>query len=216
MAGNLTIESCGSWFAQSIAQASSNYGIGSDGRIGMYVEEKDRSWCTSSPINDNQAITIEVANSEIGGNWPVSDKAFASLVELCTDICKRNSILSLNYDGTTNGNVTTHDMYKNKVCCGPYLKGKLPELCRLVNAKLNNSVSSIITQSAASAYIVKVTTDNLNIRNGAGTNYSIIDVIKDKGIYTILQERTGQGSAKGWGWLKSGAGWISLDFTIKI
>lgn len=77
MAGNLSVETCGNVFAPSSRQASSNYGIGSDGRIAMYVEEKDRSWCTSSASNDNRAVTIEVAND--GGaetGWHVSDKAY--------------------------------------------------------------------------------------------------------------------------------------------
>ena len=79
MAGNLSVESCGALFAKSSRQASSNYGIGTDGRIGMYVEEKDRAWTSSSPDNDNQAVTIEVANNTLGPNWTVSDKAMASL-----------------------------------------------------------------------------------------------------------------------------------------
>lgn len=72
MAGDLSVETCGNVFAPSSRQASSNYGIGSDGRIAMYVEEKDRSWCTSSASNDNRAVTIEVAND--GGaetGWPI-------------------------------------------------------------------------------------------------------------------------------------------------
>ena len=62
MAGNLTVETCGNLFAASSRQASSNYGIGSDGRIALYVEEKDRSWASSNAANDNRAVTIEVAN----------------------------------------------------------------------------------------------------------------------------------------------------------
>ena len=58
MAGNLTVEQCGAVFAPTSRKASSNYGIGTDGRIGMYVEEKDRAWTSSSPDNDNQAVTI--------------------------------------------------------------------------------------------------------------------------------------------------------------
>ena len=56
MAGNLSVETCGKIFASSARQASSNYGIGSDGRVGMYVEEKDRSWCTSSAANETGSI----------------------------------------------------------------------------------------------------------------------------------------------------------------
>ena len=97
MAGNLTVEQCGAVFAPTSRKASSNYGIGTDGRIGMYVEEKDRAWTSSSPDNDNQAVTIEVANNTLGPNWTVSDKAMASLIDLCVDICKRNGIQSRHY-----------------------------------------------------------------------------------------------------------------------
>ena len=92
MAGNLSIEQCGNLFANPSRQASSNYGIGSDGRIGLYVEEKDRSWCTSSSSNDNRAITIEVANDGGAPDWHVSDAAMTSLIKLCADICKRNLV----------------------------------------------------------------------------------------------------------------------------
>lgn len=108
MAGNLSVETCGKIFASSARQASSNYGIGSDGRVGMYVEEKNRSWCSSSPSNDHQAVTIEVANDETGGDWHVSDKALAKLIDLCADICQRNGIDRLNYTGDTAGNLTMH------------------------------------------------------------------------------------------------------------
>ena len=92
MAGVLSVETCGNIFANPKRQASSNYAIGSDGRIAMYVEEKNRSWCSSSANNDNQAITIEVSNSQKGGNWPVSDYVLSRLIDLCVDICKRNGI----------------------------------------------------------------------------------------------------------------------------
>ena len=98
MAGNLTVEACGRVFANKARQASSNYGIGSDGRIALYVEEKDRSWATSSRTNDNRAVTIEVANDG-GANtgWHVSDAAFKSLIRLLTDICARNGISQLRW-----------------------------------------------------------------------------------------------------------------------
>ena len=90
MAGNLSVETCGAVFAPTSRQASSNYGIGSDGRIALYVDEANRSWCTSSAANDHRAVTIEVANSGGAPDWPVSAKAYAALLDLVTDICKRN------------------------------------------------------------------------------------------------------------------------------
>ena len=113
MAGNLTIKNCGQLFASSTTKASSNYGVDSDGQVGMYVEEKDRSWCTSSKDNDNRAITIEVANN--GGadkGWPISQKAYDSLIALLVDICKRNKIKELKWkaDKSLIGQVSKQNM----------------------------------------------------------------------------------------------------------
>ena len=139
MAGNLSVETCGKIFASSARQASSNYGIGSDGRVGMYVEEKNRSWCSSSPSNDHQAVTIEVANDETGGDWHVSDKALAKLIDLCVDICQRNGIDRLNYTGDTAGNLTMHCWFSATSCPGPYLKSKFPYIAEEVNKRLGGS-----------------------------------------------------------------------------
>lgn len=136
MAGNLSVETCGNVFAPTSRQASSNYGIGSDGRIGMYVEEKNRAWTSGSPANDYRAITIEVANDEIGGNWHVSDKALAACIDLCVDICKRNGIAKLNYTGDTNGNLTKHCWFQATSCPGPYLGDKFDYIAEQVNIKL--------------------------------------------------------------------------------
>lgn len=137
MAGNLTVEQCGAGFAKSSRQASSNYGIGTDGRVGMYVEEKDRSWCSSSPENDHQAITIEVANDGGEPDWHVSDKAYNKLIELCVDICKRNGIEKLNFTGDATGNLTMHKYFTATACPGPYLSSKFPEIAEAVNQRLN-------------------------------------------------------------------------------
>ena len=136
MAGNLSVETCGNVFASSSRQASSNYGIGSDGRVGMYVEEKNRSWCSSNANNDHQAVTIEVANDQIGGDWHVSDTALAKLIELCVDICKRNGIEKLNYTGDASGNLTRHNMFVATTCPGPYLQSKFEYIASEVNKKL--------------------------------------------------------------------------------
>ena len=140
MAGNLSVESCGEIFASSQRQASSNYGIGSDGRVGLYVEEENRSWCTSSRANDHRAITIEVSNSASGGDWPVSDKAYAKLIDLCADICRRNGIEKLNYTGDDTGNLTMHKWFANTLCPGPYLEARFPDIAAKVNAKLGFAV----------------------------------------------------------------------------
>lgn len=146
MAGNLSVEACGNVFAPTSRQASSNYGIGSDGRIGMYVEEKDRSWCSSSGANDNRAITIEVANDGGAPDWHVSDAAIKSLIELCVDICKRNGIARLLWknDKSLVGqvdkqNLTIHQWFAPTACPGPYLHNKLGYIADEVNKKLEAS-----------------------------------------------------------------------------
>ena len=136
MAGNLTVEGCGSVFASSSRQASSNYGIGSDGRVGLYVEENRRSWASSSAWNDQRAITIEVANSSTGGDWPVSQAAWNKLVQLCADICRRYNF-RLNYTGDKNGSLTEHRMYAATLCPGPYLHARMNQLANEVNAALD-------------------------------------------------------------------------------
>ncbi|GHV20096.1 hypothetical protein FACS189425_10800 [Clostridia bacterium] len=102
MAGNCSIEALGEMFLAPSRQASSNYGVGADGRIGLYCDEANRSWCTSSRENDHRAVTIEVANDENREPWHVSDKALAALIELVADICKRNSIKKLLWQGDKN------------------------------------------------------------------------------------------------------------------
>lgn len=137
MAGNLSIETCGSWFSQTKAQASSNYGIGSDGRIGLYVDEANRAWTTASSWCDNKAVTIEVANDQIGGDWHVSDAALNSLVNLCVDICQRNGITACTYTGDKSGTLQKHEWYANTNCPGPYLGRQFTWIAAQVNARLN-------------------------------------------------------------------------------
>lgn len=137
MAGNLTVEQCGAVFAPTSRQASSNYGIGSDGRVGMYVEECNRSWCSSNAENDHRAVTIEVANDGGAPDWHVSDKALSKLIELCADICKRNGITKLNYTGDKTGNLTMHKWFAATGCPGPYLESKFPYIAEQVNKRLS-------------------------------------------------------------------------------
>lgn len=137
MAGNLSVEQCGNVFANSSRKASSNYGIGSDGRVGLYVDEKDRAWTSSNAQNDCQAVTIEVANDTLDPNWTVSDVAYNKLIDLCVDICKRNNIKKLNWTGDASGNLTCHYMFAKTLCPGPYLKGRMNEIAETVNKRLN-------------------------------------------------------------------------------
>ena len=156
MAGDLSIETCGNVFAPTSRKASSNYGVGSDGRVGCYVDEADRSWCSSNRANDMRAVTIEVAND--GGaetGWHVSDTAMNSLIKLVADICKRNSISKLIWSDSKddrinhrNGcNMTVHRDFKNKDCPGAYLMSKMPYIADEVNKLLGCSPSSGVVNS---------------------------------------------------------------------
>lgn len=230
MAGNCSIEACGAMFAKSSQRSSSNYGIGTDGRIALYVEEKHSSWCSSSTANDKRAVTIEVANSSnTDSNWPVSDKALDATIRLCADICKRNGKTRAVYFPTLaefNNYVqkpnemafTLHEFFKQKNCCGPYLKSKHPYIIEQVNKILSSGGTATApttpimttTPSLPLPYLVRVKANGLNIRSGPGTNNSIMGCITDKGIYTIVNE-TKVGTSS-WGELKLG-GWIAIEDT---
>ena len=217
MAGNMSIESCGNCFYPTSRKASSNYGIGSDGRIGMYVEEKDRSWCTSSASNDNRAITIEVAND--GGEstgWHVSYAAYKSLIDLCVDICKRNGIKELKWKGDKSligqvdkQNMTVHRWFANKSCPGDYLYNLHGKIAAEVNARLGVKESTTEEsmkkeETNAVPFKVKVIVSDLNYRSKPSMNGKVLGQT-GKGIFTIVEV------SNGWGKLKSGAGWIYLE-----
>lgn len=174
MAGNLSIETCGNLFATSSRKASSNYGIGSDGRIALYVDEKDRSWCSSNAANDNRAITIEVANDGGAPDWHISDKALNSLIALVTDICKRNNIKELKWNadksliGQVNKqNMTVHRWFAAKACPGNYLYNKHSYIAEEVNKRLGVISSPLISTPP--------TTSNNTVQN----TYSHKDFVKD-------------------------------------
>lgn len=140
MEGDCSIEECGEIFASREREASSNYGIGTDGRIALYVDEGDRSWASSSPENDNMAVTIEVANDTLAPTWTVSNRAMESLIRLCVDICQRNHIESLVYTGDASGNLTMHKWFRKDppaICPGPYLESRYPFIASEVNRRLH-------------------------------------------------------------------------------
>ena len=314
--GQCSVQTLGEVFAPTSRQASSNYGVGYDGKIGMYCEEKDRSWCSSNAANDHRAITIEVA-SDTTEPYAVNAKAYAALLDLVTDICKRNGIKKLVWSTSKNDrvnhlngcNMTVHRDYANKSCPGTYLYNRHGEIAAEVNKRLGassvtpadpaqpttpsgsitvgskveiktgadkynptsvgipdwvkNDYYHIVTQTTSNgkevvkggkkcvllgkkvkksggseiagintwvavdnlslvggtsktSYLVKIAVSDLNIRKGPGTNYAATGKFTGKGVFTIVEEKSGQGSTKGWGRLKSGAGWISLDYCKKI
>lgn len=134
MAGNLTVEQCGQLFQT--RQAASNYGIGSDGRIAMYVEEKDRAWCSANYNNDHRAINIELANDGGAPDWHVADITIERCIQLCVDICQRNNIKKINFTGDASGNLTQHNYFCNTACPGPYLKSKFNYIADEINRRL--------------------------------------------------------------------------------
>ena len=143
MAGDLSVEGCGRLFQDPARRASSNYGIGSDGRIGLYVEEGNRSWCTSSSSNDNRAVTIEVANTSNREPFPVSDAAYKSLIRLLADICRRNGIDALRWEADRSligqvdrQNMTVHRWFAAKSCPGQWLYEHHGDIADAVNIRL--------------------------------------------------------------------------------
>ena len=147
--GQVSVEALGNVFSPSSRQASSNYGIGSDGRIGMYVEEKDRSWCSSNPSNDHRAITIECA-SDTSHPYAINDKVYNSLIKLCADICKRNNIKELKWkaDKSLIGqpdkqNMTVHRWFANKSCPGDYIYNRLGQIASEVNSMLGTATTKV-------------------------------------------------------------------------
>ena len=226
-------------FQPSSKGASCNYVVGYDGSIGLCVEEKDRSWCTGgydkngNPIrvngvsgksNDYQAVTIEVA-SDTKHPYAITEKAMAALIELCTDICRRNGIKKLLWSGDKNlvgnpakQNLTVHRWFANKACPGDYIYQRLGDIAAKVNAKLGVTGAAPVQPSAPVSsvpYKVRITATDLRIRKGPGTNTDIVQKAIAPGVYTIVSEATGKGATL-WGKLKSGLGWVSLDFCKKI
>lgn len=172
--GQCSVETLGAIFAPSSRQASSNYGIGYDGRFGMYCEEKDRSWCSSSAANDNRAITIEVA-SDATEPYAVNDKAYAALLDLVTDICRRNGIKKLVWSTNKNTrvnhlngcNMTVHRDYANKSCPGTYLYERQAEIAAEVNKRLGASAAEQETPSSGTDTLYKVQTGAFKQKSNA-------------------------------------------------
>lgn len=181
--GQCTVETLGNIFAPTSRQASSNYGVGTDGKIGMYVEEKDRSWCSSNAANDNRAVTIEVA-SDTKHPYAVNDRAFAALLDLVTDICKRNGIKKLVWSAKKadrvnhkNGcNMTVHRDYANKSCPGDYLYNRHGEIAAEVNRRLGvaDTAPDAGAAQGVTVYTVKKGDTLSQIAAKYGTTYQAI------------------------------------------
>lgn len=161
--GQMSAGSLGTWFSHLSTQASSNYGIGWDGKIGLYVPEEKRSWCSSSPYNDQRAVTIECA-SDTYSPYAMKDAVYKSLIKLCVDICKRNGkdkLLWLGGKGSTAKDkaacenytpkanemiLTAHRFYSSKSCPGNWLYSRYGDLATKVTLQLSADKA---TQEAA-------------------------------------------------------------------
>lgn len=214
--GQLSCESICGCFTSPSREASCNYGIGADGRISLCVDEGDRSWCSSSGANDHRAVTIECA-SDTTAPYAMTDAVYASLIELCTDICKRNGKNKLLWLGDKNKTLayepgagemvlTVHRWFANKSCPGDWLYNRLGDLAAKVTARLGGSSSAAATNSSfpETPFTVQVIIDDLNYRSEPSTNGTVKGQT-GKGVFTIVEVKDG------WGKLKSGAGWIYLE-----
>ena len=285
--GQATAERICECFISPDRQASCNYGIGTDGRVSLCVEEKNRSWCSSSRENDQRAITIECA-SDTSAPYAMNSKVYESLIKLCTDICQRNGkkkllwfadkTKTLNYTPKADEMVlTVHRWFANKSCPGDWLYSRLSDLAAKVTAALGSTPmeadpapepakeelyrvrktwadaksqkgaykilanakacadknpgysvfdtdgNSVYTSGEGTtgitgntAFKVLVSVPDLNIRSGPGTNYAATGRFTGAGVFTITAVQSGQGSDSGWGKLKSGAGWIALDYAKRV
>ena len=277
--GQATAERICECFISPDRQASCNYGIGTDGRVSLCVEEKNRSWCSSSRENDQRAITIECA-SDTSAPYAMNSKVYESLIKLCTDICQRNGkkkllwfadkAKTLNYAPKADEMVlTVHRWFANKSCPGDWMYARMGDLASKVTAALGGTATTqkqlyrvrktwsdsksqkgaykILANAKACAdknpgysvfdsdgnavytsgegtpgitgdtsFKVRVSVPDLNIRSGPGTNYAATGRFTGAGVFTITAVQTGQGSSTGWGKLKSGAGWIALDYAKRV
>ena len=277
--GQLTAESICGCFTSPSREASCNYGIGKDGKIALCVEEKNRSWCSSSNANDQRAVTIECASGKVEP-YAMNEVVYDRLIDLCVDICQRNGKKKLLWFGDKDKSlnyqpkedemlITVHRWFANKSCPGNWMYARMGDLAEKVTAQLGGSSGStgtsatqlyrvrktwtdsksqkgaykilsnakkcadanpgysvfdvngvnIYTSKTTAAevpFLVKVSISDLNIRKGPGTDYAKTGKFTGKGVFTIVEVKSGKGSTAGWGRLKSGAGWISLDYTTRI
>ena len=221
--GQLSAESIGGCFTSSSRQTSCNYGIGKDGRVVLVVDEANRSWCTSSNANDQRAVTIECA-SDSTAPYAFNNAVYNKLIDLCTDICKRNGKkkllwfadknTALNYNPKADEMVlTVHRWFANKSCPGDWMYERMGDLANKVNAKLGSGTVTTPTPTSpttatnknypAVPFTVKVIVSDLNIRKTP--NGAVTGKYTGKGTFTIDQVQNG------WGHLKSNAGWIYLE-----
>ena len=147
--GQWTAEKLGEWFDNPDREAASNYGIDRDGRVALYVEEKNRSWCSSSNANDQRAVTIECASDETEP-FAFRDIVYKRLIELCIDICRRNGKTRLIWFGDKDKTLsyspqedemilTVHRWFAHKSCPGSWMYARMGNLADEVTKALQDS-----------------------------------------------------------------------------
>lgn len=163
MAGVLTALKCGRIFQAIGRKCSAHYGVGSDGKIGQYVDEANIAYSDGNWNSNCTSVSIEVANSKRGGQWPVSKKSIALTIKLVADIARRNNLGKL----VAGKNLTWHSMYASTACPGPYLKGMISYIASEAN-KINAEIDSNTKYSIGKTYTLQ---SSMNVRTGAGTDY---------------------------------------------
>lgn len=195
VAGCLTAKQIGAIFQNPNRKASANYGIGIDGKIVGIVPEESRAWTSSSPANDHQAITYEVSNDQVGGDWHISDLCIERLIDLMVDVQKRNpNTTHYIYDGTTNGTITRHNMFTATSCPGKYLQSKLPYITEQVNKRIQEGTAPVevpVIQAPvvgrkvgdkvtiSGIYVASNSTNRLNPARTSGTITKIVEGAKN-------------------------------------
>lgn len=200
--GQLSAESICGCFTSTSRQASCNYGIGTDGRVSLCVEEKNRSWCSSSNANDQRAVTIECA-SDMKAPYAMNSKVYESLIRLCTDICKRNGkkkllwlgskSKALNYSPKSDEMVlTVHRWFANKSCPGDWLYSRLDDLAKKVTANLSDATTSTSTTTTKKETLYRVQVGAYSVKNNADVQLKKVKaagfdtyMVKVGGLYKI-------------------------------
>lgn len=196
--GQCSVEALGNVFASKERQASSNYGIGADGRVGMYVEEKNRSWCSSSNENDQRAVTIECA-SDASHPYAFKDIVYNKLIELCVDICKRNGKTKLLWFGDKNKTLaykpaanemvlTVHRWFANKSCPGDWMYARMGDLAAKVTVKLGGATTVEPKKPAPNGILYRVQIGAYSKKENADNQ---LKVVKAKGFDAFITQVDG-------------------------
>lgn len=216
-AGNLSIQQ--TYNVWQSRQASAHYQVDINGRIGQLVWDRDTAWALGNFDMNQRSINIEHANNTgAAGGWTVSEATLDNGAHLVAALCK---LFKLGRP-VWGQNVRPHSQISPTACPGAlagaqrdaYMARAQYWYDQMTGSKPAPAPQPAPQPSPTTGYLVKVTTPVLNIRKGAGTNFATAGSVKKGEVYTIVAESAGQGASK-WGKLKSGAGWISLDYVQK-